>query len=122
MHHFLGKPLAENVVTADGKVLAKEGAILDETTINAILASGDVREVKVRNHTIEGIEMEAITEGKNNQTVIGSLRDRIVGRHLAEDIENAKGKIVYHINEYITDDMADKIRRTPNKRSRFVPY
>ena len=115
MHHFLGKPLAENIVTADGKVMAKEGATLDEATIDAVLASGEVREVKVRNNTIEGIEMEAITEGKNNQTVIESLRDRIVGRHLAEDVENAKGKIVYHINDYITDDMADKIAELRTK-------
>ena len=109
MHHFLNKPLAENIVTSEGKVLAKTGAAFDEETIDMVLASGEVREVKVRNNAIEGIEMEAITEGKNNQTVIESLRERIVGRHLAEDIENAKGKIVFHINEYITDDMADKI-------------
>ncbi len=109
MHHFLDKPLAENLVTSDGTVIAKTGTALDEATVDKILANDDVREVKVRNNAIEGIEMEAITEGKNNQTVIESLRDRIIGRYLAENIENAKGKIVYHINDYITDEMADKI-------------
>ena len=114
-HHFLGKPLAEDIVNVEGKVLAKEGVPLDEAIIELVLANNDVREVKVRNNAIEGIEMEAITEGKNNQTVIESLRDRIVGRYLAEDVANSKGKVVYHINDYITEEVADKIAELRTK-------
>ena len=73
-------------MTADGTVLIEAGATYDEAIIDAILANGTVRDVKVRNNAIEGIEIESITEGKNKQTVIESLRDRIVGRYLAEDI------------------------------------
>ena len=77
--------------------------------IDAILADGTVREMKVRNNAIEGIEIGAITEGKNKQTVIESLRDRIVGRNLAEDILDENGEVLYHINDYVTEDMADRI-------------
>ena len=65
--------------------------------------------MKVRNNAIEGIEIGAITEGKNKQTVIESLRDRIVGRNLAEDILDENGEVLYHINDYVTEDMADRI-------------
>ncbi|MEG0969860.1 MAG: DNA-directed RNA polymerase subunit beta' [Acidaminococcaceae bacterium] len=109
MHNFAGKPLAENIIGEEGKVLAKVGTIFDEALVEMVLANEHVREVKVRNHTIEGIEIGAITEGKNGQTVIESLHDRIVGRNLAEDITNSKNKVIYHLNEYITDEMADKI-------------
>ena len=39
---------------------------MDEAIIDAILANGTVRDVKVRNNAIEGIEIESITEGKIN--------------------------------------------------------
>ncbi len=109
MHHFDGKEVAEDVVAADGTVLIEAGATYDEAIIDAILANGTVRDVKVRNNAIEGIEIESITEGKNKQTIIESLRDRIVGRYLAEDIADKDGNIVYHINDYVTEDIADDI-------------
>lgn len=109
MHHFDGREVAEDVVAADGTVLIEAGATYDEAIIDAILANGTVRDVKVRNNAIEGIEIESITEGKNKQTVIESLRDRIVGRYLAEDILDNDGNICYHINDYVTEDMADQI-------------
>lgn len=96
-------------MAADGTVLIEAGATYDEAIIDAILANGTVRDVKVRNNAIEGIEIESITEGKNKQTVIESLRDRIVGRYLAEDILDNDGNICYHINDYVTEDMADQI-------------
>ena len=37
------------------------------------------------------------------------MRDRIVGRYLAEDILDNDGNICYHINDYVTEDMADQI-------------
>ena len=109
MHHFDGKEVAEDVVNAEGEVLAAAKDTYTEAMIDAILADGTVREMKVRNNAIEGIEIGAITEGKNKQTVIESLRDRIVGRNLAEDILDENGNVLYHVNDYITEDMADKI-------------
>ena len=109
MHHFDGKEVDEDVVNAEGEVLAHAKDIYTEAMIDAILADGTVREMKVRNNAIEGIEIGAITEGKNKQTVIESLRDRIVGRNLAEDILDENGEVLYHINDYVTEDMADRI-------------
>ena len=109
MHHFYGKEVAEDVVNAEGEVLAHAKDTYTEAMIDAILADGTVREMKVRNNAIEGIEIGAITEGKNKQTVIESLRDRIVGRNLAEDILDENGEVLYHINDYVTEDMADRI-------------
>lgn len=65
--------------------------------------------------------MNRITEGKNKQTVIESLRDRIVGRYLAEDILDNDGNICYHINDYVTEDMADQISSLREK-VKTVPY
>ena len=109
MHHFDGKEVAEDVVNAEGEVLAHAKDTYTEAMIDAILADGTVREMKVRNNAIDGIEIGAITEGKNKQTVIESLRDRIVGRNLAEDILDENGEVLYHINDYVTEDMADRI-------------
>ena len=109
MHHFDGKEVAEDVVNAEGEVLAHAKDTYTEAMIDAILTDGTVREMKVRNNAIEGIEIGAITEGKNKQTVIESLRDRIVGRNLAEDILDENGEVLYHINDYVTEDMADRI-------------
>ena len=109
MHHFDGKEVAEDVVNVEGEVLAHAKDTYTEAMIDAILADGTVREMKVRNNAIEGIEIGAITEGKNKQTVIESLRDRIVGRNLAEDILDENGEVLYHINDYVTEDMADRI-------------
>ncbi len=108
-NHFLGKEIAEDVVNAAGEVLAKAGAELTAADIAAVLEDGTVTSVSVRNNDIEGIEIEAITEGNKKKTVIESLRDRIIGRNLAEDIKDENGNVLFHINEYITEPMADKI-------------
>ena len=115
MHLFNGKEIADNVVNEAGEVLAKAKNKYTEEIIDAILADGTVRDVKVRNNAIEGIEIEAITEGKNKQTIIESLHDRIIGRNLAEDILDAKGKVLYHVNDYVTEEMADKIAELREK-------
>lgn len=106
MHHYEGHEIAADVVNEAGEVLAEAGAELTEANIDAILEDGTVHRVSVRLNEIEGIEITAITEGK---TLIESLEERLVGRNLAEDIKDADGNVVFHINEYITEDMAKKI-------------
>ena len=109
VHNFEGKEVAADIVNGEGEVLARMGDTMTVETIDAILADGTVKEMRIRNNDIAGIEVEAITEGKNKQTVIESLHDRIIGRNLAEDICDENGEVLYHINEYITEDMAEKI-------------
>ena len=109
VHNFEGKEVAADIVNGEGEVLAHMGDTMAVETIDAILADGTVKEMRIRNNDIAGIEVEAITEGKNKQTVIESLHDRIIGRNLAEDICDENGEVLYHINEYITEDMAEKI-------------
>ena len=106
MHHYANKEVSEDIVNGSGEVLVGAGAALTEADIDRILQDGTVTEVSVRNNEIDGIEIEAITE---NGTEIESLHDRIIGRTLAEDIKDAEGNVLFHINEYITEDMADKI-------------
>ena len=106
MHHYANKEVSEDIVNGSGEVLVGAGAALTEADIDRILQDGSVTEVSVRNNEIDGIEIEAITE---NGTEIESLHDRIIGRTLAEDIKDAEGNVLFHINEYITEDMADKI-------------
>ena len=109
VHNFEGKEVAADIVNGEGEVLTHMGDTMTVETIDAILADGTVKEMRIRNNDIAGIEVEAITEGKNKQTVIESLHDRIIGRNLAEDICDENGEVLYHINEYITEDMAEKI-------------
>ncbi len=113
-----GYEVAEDILDGE-RVLVAVGKNLSKANIEKILA-GDVREVKVRRNEIEGIEVEAITEGKDDRAVIESLRDRIVGRILAENIADKKGKVLYKINQLITEDDADeiiKLRKSVNIRS-----
>ena len=112
MHHYANKEVAENVVNGDGEVLTAAGSTLTEADIDRILLDGTVSEISVRNNEIDGIEIEAITE---NGTEIESLHDRIIGRTLAEDIKDAEGNVLFRINEYITEDMADEIAALRDK-------
>jgi len=117
MHEMLGKSITADVRTSDGKVLLTNGTPLTEADIEKILNS-DAKEVKVRNNTVRGIEVEAIKEGTG---VIESLKERIVGRVLAEDIINPEtGETIASLNENITDELADAIcavRETVSIRS-----
>ncbi len=120
MHNFLNKEIAVDIVNGEGTVLAHAGEFMTEALIDTILNDGTVKELRIRNNEIAGIEVEAITEGKNKQTVIESLHDRIIGRNLAEDICDENGNVLFHINEYITEDMAEaicKLRETVKIRS-----
>ena len=106
MHHYANKEVSEDIVNGSGEVLLNAGATLTEADIDRILLDCTVSEISVRNNEIDGIEIEAITE---NGTEIESLHDRIIGRTLAEDIKDAEGNVLFHINDYITEDMADQI-------------
>jgi DNA-directed RNA polymerase subunit beta' len=108
MNHFIGKHTAEDVVNTEGEVLFKAGEEVTEAMLDKVLGDGKVHQFLVRNDEIEGIEIEAITEGKS---MIESLRDRIVGRCLAEDIKDEDGKVLYKINTYVTEPMADVIAK-----------
>ena len=109
MHNFLNKEVAAEIVNAAGEVMAAAGSTMTEATIDAILADGTVKEIRIRNNDIAGIEVEAIVEGKKEKTVIETLYDRIIGRNLAEDILDENGEILYHINDYVTEDIANRI-------------
>ncbi len=115
IHNFNGKEIVGDIVNAEGTVLAHEGETMTEELIDAILTDGSVKELRVRNNDIAGIEVEALTQGKNNETVIETLYDRIVGRNLAEDICDEEGNVLYHINEYVTEDMAEAICKIRTK-------
>ena len=108
-HHFLDKQVEEDIVNEKDEVLAKAGDKFTADVIEKILEDGTVKELKIRNNEVDGVYVEAITSGKNKSTVLESLRDRLVGRTLAEDIADKDGKVIYHINDYITEDMADVI-------------
>ncbi len=112
MHNFNGKAAAANIVNAEGVVLLAEGQEVTESIIDGILADNTVKEIRVRNNNISGIEVEAIVEGK---TVVEKLYDRIIGRNLAEDICDENGEVLYHINEYVTDAMAERICKLRTK-------
>ena len=108
-HHFLDKQVEEDIVNEKDEVLAKAGDKFTADVIEKILEDGTVKELKIRNNEVDGVYVEAITSGKNKSTVLESLRDRLVGRTLAEDITDKDGKVIYRINDYITEDMADVI-------------
>ena len=60
-------------------------------------------------YTDEGYKAEELRDSKNNQ-LIESLRDRIIGRYTKEDVVDPNtGEIIIGEEEYITDDIADRI-------------
>ncbi|HWR39923.1 MAG TPA: DNA-directed RNA polymerase subunit beta' [Patescibacteria group bacterium] len=106
IREMLGKNTTNAIVNSAGEELVPADTPLSEANIEAILHS-DVKEVKVRNNSIKGIEVEAITEGAG---VIEALRDRIIGRVSAEDIVNPEtGEMVVRLNQEITEELADKV-------------
>ncbi len=115
LRQFVHKNLAEDIVTSAGEVLAEEGKLVTDKIVDAVLADGTVRDIKIRNNAIEGIEVEAITEGKTNARVIESLFDRIMGRNLAENVNDEQGNVLYPINEYITEEIAEAICKIRTK-------
>jgi len=117
IREMLGKNTTNAIVNSRGVELVAADTPLTEEAIEAVLVS-DVREVKVRNNNIKGIEVEAITEGSG---VIEALKDRIVGRFVAEDIVDPKtGELIVKVNDTIDEELADRIvavRKTVSIRS-----
>lgn len=117
VREMLNKNIVDSIVDSTGNVLVPANTPLTEEHIEAILAS-DVKEVRVRNNDIRGIEVEAIMEGSG---VIESLADRITGRFAAEEIVDPEsGETVVPLNGSIDEATAkrvEKIRKTVNIRS-----
>lgn len=108
VQEMLGKRTTEPVTDEEGVEILAADTELTEETIDRILESTAL-EVKVRNNNIRGIEVEAIMEGSG---VIESLEDRIVGRVLAENIEDPEtGEIIAHLNQDIDEALAKKIAK-----------
>jgi DNA-directed RNA polymerase subunit beta' len=114
-HGFLGKEIVGDIIGANDTVIAKNGTKLTEKEITKLLADPTVHEVRIRNNEIDGVELEAITEGRDKKTVIEPLADRITGRFLAEDIKDKSGKMLYPINTYVTDAIATAIAAVREK-------
>lgn len=114
IREMLGKDTTNAVLDMQGNEIVPENTPLTEAYIEAILAS-DTKEVKVRNNNVRGIIVEAIKEGNG---VIESLKDRIVGRVLAEDIiDEATGEKVAALNDSINEEVADAICKVREKVS-----
>lgn len=114
VREMLGKNTTEAIKTSDGVELVPADTLFTEDHIEAVLASS-VKEVKVRNNNIRGIEVEAIKEGSG---VIEELKDRIIGRMSAEDIVNpATGETIVKINDLITEELADEVVKVREKVS-----
>lgn len=112
VREMLGKNTTDAVVTSDGHEIVPADTPLTEEHIERILAS-DVREVKVRNNKIKGIEVSAITEGSG---VIEPLKDRIIGRIAAETIADpATGEVIVPLNGMIDEELADKVVKVREK-------
>lgn len=112
IHEYMGKELARRLEFA-GMVI-EAGERLTHDLLDAMLDDEEISEFSIRNNNIRGIEVEAIledTRGNENKQrgVIESLRDRILGRVLAEDIVDANGEVIGRTNDTITDDLADAI-------------
>ena len=98
----------------------KAGEHLTHEQLNLILDAEELSEIHIRNNNIRGIEVEAIKEDVRGNAevergVIESLRDRIIGRVLAEDIYADSGELIAGINTMIDDDLADKISAVREK-------
>lgn len=104
IHEYEGKELARDI-ELDGLTL-EAGEHLSHDMLDVILES-EVPEMFIRHNNIRGIEVEAIKEGSSG--VIESLKDRISGRVLAEDIFDNDGTLIASVNDTVTDSLADKI-------------
>ncbi|MBQ1856059.1 MAG: DNA-directed RNA polymerase subunit beta', partial [Anaerovibrio sp.] len=114
---MMGKDTTAAVVDSNGVEIVPAGVPLTEEYIEAVLSS-DAKEVKVRNNNIRGIEVEAIYGDVRDGKPIEPLKDRIVGRVLAEDIIDPKtGKKIASINDDIDDALADEICKLRTKVS-----
>ena len=134
IHQYLGKELARSVLgIAAGEKLTHE-------QLEAILEDEEVTKIYIRHNNVRGIEVEAITEDNRQRNelrivegvlevvtdqrgIIEPLRDRILGRVLAEEIYDKSGQKVGSVNDTIDDDLADKIiaALSSRRRVKLVP-
>ena len=100
-----GKKITSPVIDTEGQVILEADTVLDEENIIKVLES-DARELKFRNNNVRGIEVQVITDGVG---VVEPLKDRIVGRVLAEDIINEEtGEVIARVNDDIDEALAMK--------------
>lgn len=110
IHEYLGKELAQ-AVELEGLTI-EAGEILSQDMLEVIMESEEVGEIAIRHNNIRGIEVEAIKEGSHG--VIESLKDRIMGRVLAEDIYDGE-RLIGRINERVNEKMAEAISAVREK-------
>ena len=118
IHEHMGKELAYTIEFNGLTIPASEH--LTHEQLDLILDAEELSEIRIRNNNIRGIEVEAIREDVRNNAeaergVIESLRDRIVGRVLAEDIYDDSGELIAGINTTIDDKLADRISELREK-------
>lgn len=115
IHENIGKELARSV-DVDGLHI-EAGEHLSHDLLEILLES-DVSEVWIRNNNVRGIEVEAIREDTRSEDgsrgVIESLKDRIMGRTLAEDVYDGE-RLIGRINELIDEDLAEEISAVRDK-------
>ena len=105
IQEHIGKVLAKPILCGD--FIINAGVSLSHDLLDSLLDNEDISEIFIRNNNIRGIEVEAITQGSSG--VIESLKDRIIGRNLAENIYDDFGNLIASINDNIDDLLADKI-------------
>lgn len=110
IHEYQGKELAKGLVL--GGMRIESGTALTHELLEDILASDNVIEVEIRNNNIRGIEVEAIREGSRG--VIETLKDRIQGRVLAEDVYDGE-KLIGRVNTAIDERLAEAISAVREK-------
>ncbi|SFT88566.1 DNA-directed RNA polymerase subunit beta' [Selenomonas sp. GACV-9] len=114
IHEMNSKEVTRDVVDSEGNVILAAGDHLDEAKIQAVLDS-DAKELRVRNNNVRGIEVEAIKEGDG---IIESLAERIVGRVLAENIDDPQtGERIASINDTVNEDLAKRIEKVRDRVS-----
>lgn len=99
-----GKKLAKTVYL-EGLTL-ESGEILTRDMLEVLLESDEVPEVRIRQGQVRGIEVEAITEGTSG--IIESLKDRILGRVLAENVFDGE-KLIGRVNDNIDENLAERL-------------
>ena len=114
LHEMSGKEVTRDVVSLAGDTVIASGEKLDAEAINAVLSS-DAKEIRVRNNNVRGIEVEAIKEGDG---IIESLAERIVGRVLAENIDDPEtGERIASINDTVDEVLAERIEKVRDRVS-----
>ncbi len=108
VQNMLGKNTVEAVFNGDGQEIFPANTPLTETGIERILNS-DVKEVRVHNNEIDGIEVEAIKEA-NATEAIEPLEDRIIGRYSTDELVNPEtGEVIVPVNGEITEELAKEV-------------